>query len=336
MRRPSGHVVRQAGLLAVGCAVLVLVCLLSIAVGTRYIPPGTVFRLLLDSDDSDLSAIVHSLRLPRTFLGMLVGAALGVAGALMQSTARNPLADPGLLGINAGAAVAMVTGYALLGTGSTVGQMWWAFAGAAAASALVYALGTQRHAGPSPTRLVLAGAAVSAALLGVVQGMILLDPIALDRFRFWAVGALAGRESGVVHAVAAPIVIGLLMALLLGRSLNALALGEDSAQALGVHVARTRVLTLLTITLLCGAATAAAGPISFIGLVVPHLARRIAGPEMRGVVLWCLVLGPVLLLGSDVLGRVVDRPSEVQVGVVAAFLGAPLLIAITRRAAVVR
>ncbi len=340
---PAGPGPRPAGpgrprrLLPLAVAVLLLlaVCVLSIAVGARWFPPGLVWRVLLHPDGSEASAVVHDLRVPRTLLGLLVGAALGVAGTLMQAVTRNPLADPGLLGVNAGSSLAMVVGFTALGTDSVTGQLGWSFAGAALAAAAVYAVGTQRATGATPVRLVLAGAAVSAALLAVVQGMILLDPIALDRFRFWAVGALSGRDLGVAGAVTAPVLLGLAVALVLGRALNAFALGEDSAHALGARPGLVRAGALVAITVLCGSATAAAGPVSFLGLVVPHLARRFAGADQRWVAVWALLLGPLLFLGSDVIGRVIDRPAEIQVGVVCAFLGAPVLIALTRRSKVV-
>ncbi|MCF2533537.1 FecCD family ABC transporter permease [Yinghuangia soli] len=323
---------RQAAALATALLLLALAAALSIAVGARSIPLDRVWSLLVDRDTSTDAAVVHDLRLPRTLLGMLVGAALGAAGALMQAVTRNPLADPGLLGVNAGAALAMAAGFSALADNSTAAQLRWAFLGAAAATVLVYALGTGRRTAATPVRLVLAGAAVSAAALALVQAMILLDPIALDRFRFWAVGSLAGRETGVLAAVWLPIATGLLMAFALTRPLNALALGEDAARALGTRPGLVRGLALVAVVLLCGAATAAAGPLSFVGLVAPHLARRFAGADQRRVMAWSVLLAPLLLLASDVAGRVLARPGEVQVGVVCAFLGGPVLIALTRRA----
>ncbi|MFF5209445.1 FecCD family ABC transporter permease [Streptosporangium sp. NPDC000396] len=319
-------------LIIVAGAVLLLVASLSISVGTRAIALTDVWTLLLRPDGSDAAAVIHDLRLPRTVLGILAGAALGVAGALMQAITRNPLADPGLLGVNAGASLAMVVGFVALGTDTVLGQMWFAFAGAATAAVAVHLIGSgRRRGGPAPVRTVLAGAAVSACLLATVQGVILLDPAALDRFRFWAVGALAGRESGVVAAVAVPILAGLLLALPLGRPLNAIVLGEGAGTSLGVSLASTRLIAITAITVLCGAATAAAGPIGFVGLAVPHLARAIVGPDQRWVLPYSMVLAPILLLCSDVLGRVIDRPAEIQVGVVCAFVGAPVLIAVARR-----
>ncbi|MFJ8431262.1 FecCD family ABC transporter permease [Kitasatospora sp. NPDC094019] len=321
---------RRLPALALAAALLTLVVVLSIGVGARWFPPGEVWRVLLHPDGTEVSAVVHDLRVPRTLLGLLIGSALGVAGTLMQAVTRNPLADPGLLGVNSGSSLAMVIGFTAVGTDSITGQLGWSFGGAVLAAVAVYAVGSQRTTGTTPIRLVLAGAAVSAALLAVVQGMILLDPIALDRFRYWAVGALAGRDLGVTGAVTVPVLAGLLCAVALGRSLNAFALGEDSAHALGARPGLVRAGALVSITLLCGAATAAAGPVSFLGLVVPHLARRFAGADQRWGVAWALVLGPLLFLGSDVIGRVIDRPAEIQVGVVCAFLGAPVLIALTR------
>ncbi|MEV7010639.1 iron chelate uptake ABC transporter family permease subunit [Streptosporangium sp. NPDC051022] len=332
----TGVNARARPLILVGAAgALLLVASLSIGVGTRFIPFGQVWSLLLHPDGSDAAAVVHDLRLPRTLLGILAGAALGTAGALMQALTRNPLADPGLLGVNAGAALAMVVAFLTLGVDTAGGQLWFAFAGAALASVAVYAIGATTRGGPTPIRMVLAGAAVSAALLALVQGAILLDPITLDRFRFWAVGALAGRESGVVSAVAWPILAGLALAFPLGRALNVIALGEGTGAALGVNLARARLATVVAVTVLCGAATAAAGPIAFLGLAVPHLARALFGPDQRWVLPASALLAPTLLLAADIVGRLVDRPAEIQVAVVCAFLGAPVLIAVARRPRVV-
>jgi iron complex transport system permease protein len=321
---------RAAGLL-VALAALVLVALLSISVGAKPIALHRVWDLLLHDDGSQDAIVVHDLRIPRTALGLLVGAALGVAGALMQALTRNPLADPGLLGINAGAATAIVLGVALLGVTSATGYVWFGFVGAALASIVVYGIGAQGRSGATPVRLALAGTAVTAALTAVISGVTILDTRVLERYRSWVVGALGGHDADTVWQVAPFLAAGLLLALALARPLNALALGEDAGRALGAHVGRTRVAGALAVTLLCGAATAAAGPIVFIGLTVPHVARALCGPDQRWVLPYSAVLAPVLLLTADVLGRVVDRPGEIEVGVVCAFLGGPVFVALIHR-----
>lgn len=321
---------RALGLL-VALAALAFILLLSISVGAKPIPLHRVWELLFHDDHSEDAVVVHDLRIPRTMLGILVGAALGVAGALMQALTRNPLADPGLLGINAGAATAIVLGVALLGITSATQYVWFGFAGAALAAILVYGIGAQGRSGATPVRLALAGTAVTFALNAVINGITIVDTRVLDRYRFWLVGALGGHDTDVVWQIAPFLVVGLVLALAMARPLNALALGEDAGRALGAHVGRTRVAGAVAVTLLCGAATAAAGPIVFIGLTVPHIARALCGPDQRWVIPYSAVLAPALLLAADVIGRVIDRPGEIEVGVVTAILGGPIFVALIRR-----
>ncbi|MEJ3748223.1 iron chelate uptake ABC transporter family permease subunit [Actinomycetes bacterium KLBMP 9797] len=321
---------RAAGLLA-AVGVLVLMALVSVWLGSKEIAFAAVWQVLWHDDGSRDAAIIHSLRIPRTALAILVGAALGLAGALMQSVTRNPLADPGLLGVGVGAAAAVAIGIAYLGVTSVLGYVWFAFAGAAAATVMVYAIGASGRSAATPERLVLAGSAVSAALGAVTYAVLLLDPVAFNQFRYWVVGSLAGRRADVVWQVLPFIAVGIVLTLALARSLNALALGDDTGRALGAHVGRTRVLAAIAVTLLCGAATAAAGPIGFLGLAVPHVARLLVGPDQRWVLPYSAVLAPILLLGADVIGRILIAPAELQVGVVTAFLGAPVFIALVRR-----
>lgn len=331
LRRLAGTPGRKTAIAVLLFGLVILVGLLSIAVGSRTIPLGEVFGVLWQPDGSQTSTIVHELRIPRTLLGLVVGVALGLAGAVMQALTRNPLADPGLLGVNAGAAVAVVGGIALFGIGSAVGYLPFAMVGAAVASLVVYLLGAAGRSGATPVRLALAGVAVTAALTAVIEALTLLDPATFDRYRFWVVGALAGRGMDVFWPVLVPIVLGSGLALLLGRSLNAMALGDDVGRALGARIGRTRVASGVVIMLLAGAATAAAGPISFLGLAVPHAARAITGPDNRWVLLYSALLAPLVLVGADVLGRVVAQPGELGVGTVTAVLGAPVFIALVRR-----
>ncbi|KQU57069.1 ABC transporter permease [Rhodococcus sp. Leaf278] len=321
---------RAAGLFVV-IGILAALCLVSIAVGTEYIPLGSVWHGLFFSDGSTESVIIRELRLPRTVLGLLVGAALGVAGALIQAMTRNPLADPGILGVNAGAAFFVAIAVGVLGFTSIDSYIWFAFAGAALAAVAVYALGSMGRAGATPVRLTLSGIALGAVLGGITSGMLLLDPDAFDRMRFWSAGSLAGRGLDIVTATGPFIVTGLLLAALVARPLNAIALGDDLAQSLGARVIRTRIIGVVAVTLLAGAATAAAGPIGFVGLMIPHMVRWFVGPDQRWILIYTVFAAPGLLLLADVLGRIVIRPGELQVGIVTAFVGAPVLIVLVRR-----
>ncbi len=321
---------RAAGLLLAVVALGAMV-VLSLWIGSRTIAFATTWQVLWSNDGSTEAVIVHNLRLPRAALAVLVGAALGLAGALMQALTRNPLAEPGLLGVTMGASTAVLLAIAYIGLSSVAGYVWFAFAGAAAVAVVVYALGSTGRGVATPERLVLAGAAITAALFAFNSAVMLLDPAAFDEFRFWNVGSLSGRGGDVVAQVAPFIIAGALLALGLARSLNVLALGEDAGRALGANVGTVRVLTAVAVTLLCGAATAAAGPIAFVGLTVPHVARMVAGPDLRWALPYSIVLGAILLLASDIAGRVVAAPAELQAGVVTAFVGAPVFIALCRR-----
>jgi iron complex transport system permease protein len=319
----------RAGLV-LAIALLALASLLSLAIGARSIPFEDVVDALLHGGDTQDATIVRDIRVPRTVLGIVVGAALGVAGALMQALTRNPLADPGLLGVNAGASTAVVIALSL-GVAGATSSVWFAFLGAALVSVAVYAIGSAGRGGATPVRLALAGTAVSAALTAVIYGVAISDKRLLQQYNFWSIGALSERGRTELDAILPFVVIGLVIAILLARSLNALALGDDSARALGARVRRTRVGGAVSVTLLCGAATAAAGPFYFLGLAVPHAGRAMCGPDERWVIAYSAVLGGVLILVADVIGRVVVRPSELQAGVMVAVIGAPVFIALVRR-----
>lgn len=312
--------------------VLAVAAFCSVAYGSRSIGLGTVWDAFTAYDDSSNDhLVVRTLRVPRTLLGLSVGAALGASGALIQGMTRNPLADPGLLGLQAGAALAVVAGLYVFGIGSLHGYVWFAFVGAGLAGLVVYTLGSMGHGGATPVKLALVGAALSAMLASFTQAVILLDADTLDRYRFWIVGSLAGRDASVVAGAAPFMAAGGLLALVSARHLNALALGDEMARSLGQRVQLSRGIVSLAIVLLCGAATAAAGPIMFVGLTVPHVARSICGPDYRWILPWSAVLGPSLLLSADVIGRVVARPGELQVGIVTALIGAPVFITLIRR-----
>lgn len=328
--RRSVAALRGLGLL-VTLAALLLVGLLSVWVGTRGIPFTSTWSVLWEPDGSQASVIIHEYRIPRTLLALLVGVGLGLSGALMQSLTRNPLADPGLLGVSLGASTGVVVAIAFFGVATALGYVWFAFLGAAAASVLVYVLGASGRTLATPDRLVVAGAAVTAVLMAFNSAVLLLNPRAFDQFRFWTVGSLAGRDMDMVLVALPFVAVGLLLALGLAPSLNALAMGDQMGRALGVNVGRTRALGAVAVMLLCGAATAAAGPIGFVGLVVPHIARFVVGPDQRWLLAYSMLLAPVLLIGADVLGRTLGSPGEIQVAIVTAFLGAPLFIALCRR-----
>lgn len=322
--------VRALGLLA-AVAGLFAVAVLSIAYGSKPIPIGDVFDAFFAFDGSNEHLIIRSLRVPRTVVGLGVGAALGLAGAMMQGVTRNPLADPGILGVNAGASLAVVIAIYVFGIGSLSGYVWFAFVGAAVVSVVVYGLGSLGRDGATPVKLALAGSAVAALLGSLTTAILLIDVATLDQYRFWVVGSIAGRDGDVAAQVAPFLVVGALLALGSARSLNSMSLGDDVARSLGLRVGLARLVSAVSVVLLCGAATAAAGPIGFVGLTVPHVARSITGPDYRWILPYSAVLAPILLLGADIVGRVVARPGELQVGIVTALVGAPFFVALVRR-----
>ena len=311
---------------------LALCVLASLAWGTRQIAPGEVWQALVDpvAGDND-HGVVRGERVPRTLLGLVAGAALGAAGALMQGVTRNPIADPGLLGVNAGASRAVLVAISAFGVSTTAGYVWFAFAGAAVAAVVVYGAAQLGWEGATPVKLALLGAAFTATATSVTTLILLTDRRALNEYRFWQVGSLSNRPSDVLLTVLPFVVVGLLLAVASGRVLNALALGDDVARGLGQDVARGRLLVVVAVVLLCGGAVSLVGPIAFVGLVVPHVARAVVGPDYRAVVVLSALLGPVLLLVADVVGRVVARPAELEAGLVVAIVGTPVLVALVRR-----
>lgn len=279
---------------------------------------------------TEIAGIIATMRIPRTILAMLVGAALGLAGAVIQALTRNPLADPGMLGVSAGAALAVAGGIYLFGISSMMGSLWLAFAGAGITSLLVLGISNSGLGKGDTLGLVLAGAALSATLAAVTSGIVYIDPQALDALRFWQAGSVTGRGFEVITPVVPPILLGAVIALSLGPSLNLLSLGAETAQSLGANVVRTSLLGFAVITVLAGAATAAAGPIGFIGLMVPHIVRVFTGPDYRWLLPYSALGGATLLLLADVAGRVILRPGEMQAGVIVALIGAPAFIWLVR------
>lgn len=325
--------------LALG-VVLVAAVAVSLAVGARATSPASVLAALVDPGPALAGAlgpqaaadavVVRELRLPRTVVGLLAGVALGLAGVVMHGVTRNPVADPGLLGVNAGAAFAVVVGISVVGVSAVLGLAAFALVGALAAALLIAAVASSARAGTAPALLVVAGAAVTAGLTSLTTLVLLGDPETLDRYRLWTVGSLAGRDLGTAAALAPVIGAGALLALTLSRALDALALGDDVARGLGFRPLPTRAAAITAIVLLCGTATALVGPLVFVGLVAAHGARALVGTRHVRALPAAAVLGGVLVLVADSVGRVVAPPGELEVGVVVAAAGAPLLIALVR------
>lgn len=310
---------------AIGIAVLAGAGVLSLLVGARAVPLGAVW-----DSSHPLHAIVQ-VRFERTVLGFAVGAALGLAGALMQGLTRNPMADPGILGVNAGATFAMVVGMTTLGLTSMGQFLPMAFLGAAAAAIVVHAVASLGRDGATPMKLAITGAALTAGLASWTTGLLLADRRTMESFRFWQVGTIGGRGFDVLLAGLPFLLVGALLALTGARLLNTLALGEDLARGLGRRTTRDRLVVALAIVLLAGTATALAGPIAFVGLVVPHAVRSLVGPDYTRVLPFSMLAGAALVVAADTLGRVVLPPSEVQVGVMAAAVGVPVFLALIRR-----
>ncbi|RJT12905.1 Fe(3+)-siderophore ABC transporter permease [Rahnella inusitata] len=326
----SQALLRRMLFMLLAIVLLVIVILLSLLIGAKSVPLHTVIAALqgqctLLPD----CVIIRDARLPRTLAGLLAGVALGLSGALMQILTRNPLADPGILGVNAGAGFAVVVGMTFFGATDVSQYLWFAFAGALAATLIVALIGAVGGGKVSPIRLTLAGVALGAVLEGFSSGLSLLNPLVFDQLRFWQAGSLDIRSMAVIRVVTLPVVSGAVLALLMTRALNNLSMGSDLATALGTRIVPTQLCGLLAVTLLCGSATAAVGPIAFVGLIMPHIARHLAGTDPRWILPWTLVLTPVLLLTADIAGRLLV-PGELRVSIVTAFIGAPVLILLVR------
>ncbi|WP_328318153.1 FecCD family ABC transporter permease [Streptomyces sp. NBC_00388] len=325
---------RRIAWTAAAVVALLLAVLLSLAVGARAIAPSAVIDALLHGGHSNTAEVVRELRVPRTLIGLMVGVALALAGTVLQGITRNPIADPGILGISQGASVGVVLAIAFAGIHSLTGYVWFAFAGAALASVAVYAIASRGRGGATPVKLALGGAAINALLVSVVQAVLTTKASALDEFRFWQVGSVSGRDTGIVAQIWPFLLVGVVLVASVARGLDALALGDDMAKGLGQKVATVRIVGGIGATVLTGVGVAAAGPIAFIGLAVPHIARAIVGSDHRWVLPMAALIGPVMLLVSDTVGRVVFPPSEVPAGVMTALIGVPFLVTLVRRKAV--
>lgn len=331
-RGPDGAPRRPVTVFAGLVVILLLSVLASTMTGARFLSPSEWWRALVAPGADPVTAIVWDMRIPRTAVGLVVGAAYGVAGALMQALTRNPLADPGILGVNSGAGLAVTVGIGLFGITGVEGYQWFAFVGAAGATALVLLLGATGRGPTAPVQLVLGGVAMSAVLSGVSQFLSLLDPDTFVAVRNWAVGSIGRTRIAELLPVLPLVGVALMLAFALGRSLDAMALGDDVASGLGVRAGRTRFLAVIAITLLAGPATAITGGIAFVGLMVPHVVRWGVGSGQRVILAGSLLVGPALVLAADVLGRVIAIPGEIEAGILTAVIGAPLLVLLARRA----
>lgn len=329
--RPRTTRRRVVGIAAL-LAVLIAVAAASLLLGARSLAPSVVWAALVDpvtgNADHD---VVRNLRIPRTLIGLVGGVALGLAGALMQGVTRNPIADPGLLGVNSGASLFVVTAISVFGVSTVEGYLWFAFAGAGVASILVYGVSSLGWDGVTPVKLALVGAAFTAVASSLITLVLLTDQHTLNEYRFWQVGSLVNRPLSVLTWTAPAVALGAVLALASARTLNVMALGDDVARGLGQDLRRGRLVIIGAVILLCGAATSMVGPIAFVGLMVPHVARFVAGPDHRWILPLSGLLGPVLLLTADIIGRLIALPGEMEAGLVVAFIGAPVLIVLVRR-----
>lgn len=314
--------------LAALVAVLVIAAALSLAIGARALSPAEVWHGLFAAPESDrrlteIRLIVQTVRVPRTVLAIVAGIALGVAGSLIQGYTRNPIADTGLLGVNSGASFAVVSVIAVFGFANPFQYVWFAFVGAGVAGIVVFGLASIGRGAGNPLTLALAGQGITVFLAAMTTAVALSDQKSLNALRFWNAGSVAGVGFDVIGPVTVFVAAGLLLALITLPALNLLNLGDDVARGLGVNIALSRTIGITALTLLAGAATAACGPIAFLGLMVAHVARYLTGPDYRWLVPYAGLLGAVVLLVCDIVGRLVVRPGELDAGVVVALLGAP-------------
>ncbi|MBU3114010.1 FecCD family ABC transporter permease [Clostridium lacusfryxellense] len=325
---------RTIGIYLVSIIFLGICVITSLALGSKNIEFSQAINALLSSNDTSFATLVVRERIPRTIFSIIAGASLGVSGAIMQSITRNPIADPSILGVNTGASLFVVIGIAFFNINSPNQYIWIALAGAGITTIVVYGIASIGNGGMTPIKLALAGAATSAVLSSLVSAIILPRSDVMDTFRFWQVGSVSGATWESINLILPFIIIGLMISMASTPALNVLALGDDVASGLGVNVGIIRIICATSGVILSGATTAIAGPIGFIGLMIPHSVRLIFGSNLRGIVPMSAICGASLLIISDVLGRVIGSPGEIQVGIITAFLGAPILIIIARKAKV--
>lgn len=326
---------RRVGVLVIAVAAVVVSIILSLSFGSRPVSLDQIMAgiaaWVLGETPTDIGALAVQSRVPRTVLALLAGAALALSGALMQAITRNPLADPGILGVNTGAALAVVIGIAFFGVSSALGYLGLALVGSFLTAFFVYFVGSVGPGGTTPIKLALAGAATTAALSSLVSAVLLPRQNVMDEFRYWQIGNVGRADWETMGIIVPVLAVGTLVALLCASSLNALALGDDVATGLGVPVGRIRIVAAIAGVALCAAVTAVAGPIGFVGLMVPHAVRLLSGADQRWLLPLSALGGAVLLTLADTIGRVIGSPGEVEAGIITAFLGAPVLIAIARR-----
>lgn len=325
---------KTIGIYLISIFLLIICLMLSLAFGSKNVGFSQAINALINSDDMSFSAIVVRERIPRTIFSVMAGASLGISGALMQSITRNPIADPSILGVNTGASLFVVIGIAFFNINSANEYIWIALAGAGITSIFVYGIASMGSGGMTPIKLALAGSATSAVLTSLVSVIILPRSEVMNAYRFWQVGSVSGATWDSINLILPYLIIGLIISIILTPALDVLALGDDVATGLGVNIGIIRIICAIAGVILCGAITAIAGPIGFVGLMIPHSIRLILGANLRGVVPMSAIGGAVLLTISDVLGRVIGSPGELQVGIITAFFGAPILIIIARKAKV--
>lgn len=334
LSRNSTRVLGSRHLLLPGllvCAVLLLACLVwSITLGAADIDARTVFTALFAPDGSFQHLIIQTVRLPRVLAGAIVGASLAVAGAIMQGLTRNPLADSGILGINSGAAFAVVVAVFLLGDMPISSYAWFGFLGAGVAAGLVYALGSMGRGGATPLKLTLAGVILTAFISSFTTAILISSQQVLEKVRFWTAGSLAGRDMPLLAQTAPYMLVGLLGALIISRQITTISLGDDVARGLGQNTLWVRAAAALVVVLLAGGAVALAGPIGFVGLVIPHIVRFLVGADYRWIVPYSALIGAILITVADVGARVLIRPQELPTGVIMAVIGAPFFIWLAR------
>jgi iron complex transport system permease protein len=320
-------------LISFGVLGVVLCVAASLALGSRNVGMEDVLYALFHSGSS-FDALVVRERIPRTVFSLIAGASLGVSGALMQAITRNPIADPSVLGVNTGASLFVVSGIAFFQINTAGEYVWFALAGAVITAIFVYRIGSMGYGGATPIKLALAGAATSAALASLVSAVILPRIEVMNAYRFWQVGSVSGATWEGILTVTPFLIVGLLIGVIAAPALDALALGDDLATGLGVRTGLVRIAGASAGVLLCGATTALAGPIAFVGLMIPHAMRMLCGPDMKYIIPMSALGGAMLLTVSDVIGRLIGQPGELEAGIVTAFFGAPILIVIAMRAKV--
>lgn len=309
---------------------LIIVSVLSILYGSKSVDMEILFDAFFTNKESFSISVVQA-RIPRTLFGILAGASLGVSGCLMQSITRNPIADPSILGINTGASLFVVVGIAFFSISSPSQYIWLGFTGAMLTAILVYGIASVGQSGATPIKLALAGAATSMALMSLVNTIMLPNSQVMDSFRFWQTGSIGGAKWNMILVLLPYFILGLLLSFYLSSSLNTLALGDELATSLGINSKKVRAMAAFAGVLLCGATTALAGPIAFVGLMVPHIMRLLIGSNMHYLLPLSALGGSILLLGADIIGRVIASPAELEVGIITAILGAPVFIYIVRK-----